>query len=100
MTKRLLVLLVVVAFTLGLASICLSAGTGKEINGSVVKIEGSKVTILDSSGNKKTIEAKNTAVLRDLKLGDRISVNDGMVTKETGGSSAPEPAAPATGPKY
>ncbi len=100
MIKRLLVLLAAMAFTVSLASTCLSAGMGKEIKGSVTKIEDSKVTILDSMGNEKTIEVKDSAALLDLKVGDRISVKDGMLTKESGGSSAPEPAAPAPGPKY
>ena len=87
-------------FTLSLASTCFSAEMGKEIKGSVTKIEDSKVTIVDSMGNVKTIEVKNPAALQDLKIGDMISVKDKMLTKESGGPSAPEPAAPAPGPKY
>lgn len=100
MTKRLLVLVAVMAFTLSLASTCLSAGMGKEIKGSVTKIEDGKVTILDSMGNEKTMEVKNSAAFPDLKVGDQISVKDGMLTKESGGSSASKPAAPPPAPKY
>jgi hypothetical protein len=88
------------AFTLSLSSTCLSAGMGKEIKGSVTKIEGSKVSIMDSTGKEKTIEVKNSEAFKDLKVGDQISVKDGMLTKESGGSSAPKPAAPPPAPKY
>lgn len=91
MTKRLLVLLMATLFTLSLASTGLSAGMGKEVKGTVTKIEGSKVTIVDSAGNEKTIEAKDPEMLKDLKSGDRVSVKDGMLTKEGAGSSAPSP---------
>jgi hypothetical protein len=101
MTKSLLVLLAVMAFTLSLASTCLSAGMEKEIKGSVTKIEDGKVTIMDSMGKKeKTIEVKNLAVVPDLKVGDQISIKEGILTKESGGSSAPEPPAPTPAPKY
>jgi len=90
MTKKVLILLMVVAFTLSLASTCLSAGMGKEIKGSVSKMGDSKVTILDSMGNEKTVEVKNSAALLDLKVGDQVSVKDGILTKESSGSSAPE----------
>jgi len=98
MIKKFLVLLAAMVFTLSLASISFSEGMGKEIKGSVTKIEDSKVTILDSTGKAKTIEVKNSAALEDLKVGDTISVKEGMLTKEIGGSSSPKPAAPT--PKY
>jgi acylphosphatase len=88
MTKKLLVLLAVIAFTLSLASTCLSAGMGKEIKGSVAKIEDGKVTILDSTGKEKTIEVKIHR-LQDLKVGDQISVKDGILTKEAANHPLP-----------
>lgn len=105
MIKRLLVLLAIMAFTLSLAGTCLSEGnlsegTGKEVRGSVAGIEGSKVTILDRMGNKETIEVKDPAELQDLKAGDRVSVKDGMLTKESGVSSAPGPSDSTPGPTY
>jgi hypothetical protein len=101
MTKSLLVLLAVMAFTLSLASTCLSAGMEKEIKGSVTKIEDGKVTIMDSMGKKeKTIEVKNLAAFPALKVGDQISVKDGVLTIVSGGSSAPAPAVPTPAPKY
>jgi hypothetical protein len=100
MAKKLVILLAVMAFTLSLASTYLSAGMGEEIKGSVTKIEDGKVTILDAMGNEKTMKVKDPAALQDLKVGERISIKDGMLTKESGGSSAPEPSAPARGSKY
>ncbi len=81
-TKRLLILLVAIVFTLSVAGLSFSAGAGKEVKGIVVKIEGSKLTILDSMGNEKTIETKDHWMLRDLKVGERVSVKDGILTKE------------------
>ena len=100
MAKRLLILLAVMAFTLSLASTYVSAGMGEEIKGSVTKIEDGKVTILDAMGNEKTMKVKDPAALQDLKVGERISMKDGMLTKESGGSATPEPSAPAPGTKY
>jgi hypothetical protein len=100
MVKRLLILLAVMAFTLSLTSTYVSAGMGEEIKGSVTKIEGGKVTVLDAMGKEKTIEIKDPAALKDLKVGEQISIKDGMLTKESGGSSAPKPSAPAGGSKY
>jgi len=97
MTKRLLILLAVMAFILGLASTGPAAGMGKGLKGSVARIEGSQVTILDDLGNENNIEVKDPIALRDLKAGDRVSVKDGMLTKDRPGSSAPEQSAP--GPK-
>ena len=50
--------------------------------------------------DKDLTQVKDPAALQDLKVGERISIKDGMLTKESGGSSAPEPSAPAHGPKY
>jgi hypothetical protein len=97
MIKRLLILLAVMAFTLGLASTGPAAGMGKELKGSVARIEGSQVTILDDMGDENNIEVKDPIALRDLKAGDRISVKDGMLTKESRVSDS-EPS--STGPKY
>jgi Flp pilus assembly protein TadD len=100
MTKRLLIILAVTAFSLSLATTYVSAGMGEAVKGSVTKIEGSKVTISDAMGNEKTTDVKDAAALQNLKVGDRISIKDGMLTKESVESSAPEPSAPARNPKY
>ncbi len=95
-TRRLFVFFVIAMFFLGLASPGLSAGMGEEVKGTVTKIEGGKVSIKDITGSEKTIEPKNPEALTDLKVGDRASVKDGILTKEGGAG----PSAPSPGPKY
>lgn len=90
--RKLLVFFVVTVVSLGIASLGISGGMGKEVKGTVIKIEGSKVTIKDAMGHEKTVEPKNPEALKDLKAGDPVAVKDGMLTKEGGpGSSAPSP---------
>jgi hypothetical protein len=91
MIKKILILLAVMTFTLSLAGTCLSAGTGKEIEGAVTKIEGSRVTILDNMGGEMAIEIKDPATLKNLTVGDWISIKGGMLSKESGKSSTPAP---------
>ena len=92
MLKRLLIVLAVAVFSLSLASPVISAGMGDEIKGTVTKIEGTKVSVKDMMGDEKAVEPKNPEALSDLKVGDRVAVKDGILTKEGGsGSSAPSP---------
>jgi hypothetical protein len=88
MIKRLQTLLVTAVITLSLASPALSTGMGKEVNGVISKIEGSKLTVLVSTG-EETIEIKDKEVLKTLKVGDQVSMKDSVLTKETTGSPAP-----------
>ncbi len=78
-TRRLIILLMVVAFTLGVASLSFSA---QEIKGTVSKIEGNKLTIQDDMGKQITVSVQDPKTLEGLKVGDRVSVKDGKVTKE------------------
>ncbi len=77
-TKRLIMLLMAVVFTLGLVSLSASA---QEVKGTVAKIEGDQLTIQDDMGKQVTIKVDPKAA-KDLKVGDRVSVKDGKVTKE------------------
>jgi len=96
--QRLYILLAVAVFSLVLAGPAISAMD--EVKGSVTKIEGHSVTIKDSMGGEKTVAPKNPEALKDLKVGDKAAVKDGILTKEGGmGSSSPSPA-PKPGPKY
>ncbi len=79
MIKRLIVLVMVAAFTLGVAGMGFSA---QEIKGTVAKIEGNRVTILDERGKQATISINDPATLQGLNVGDRVSVQDGKVAKE------------------
>ena len=79
MIKRLVVLLMIAVFTLGVVGLTFSA---QEIKGTVSKIEGDKLTILDDKGKQTTISVGDPMILKDLKVGDRVLVKDGKVTKE------------------
>ena len=80
MTKKLIVLLVAMAFALGVVGVSLSAA--QEIKGTVAKIEGDKVTIQDAAGKQTTVSVNDPTMLQDLKVGDRVSIKDGKLTKE------------------
>jgi len=66
-------------FTLGFVGLSFSA---QEIKGTVSKIEGDKLTLEDDMGKQVTISVKDPMILKDLKVGDRVSVKDGKVIKE------------------
>jgi hypothetical protein len=77
-TRRLIVLLMVVAFTLGVASLSFSA---EEVKGTVSKIEGNKLTIMDDQGKQVTVQVSDQGSLKEIKVGDRVSIKDGKVMK-------------------
>ena len=78
--KRLVVLLMVAVFTLGVAGLSFSA---QEIKGTVSKIEGNKLTIVDAMGKEKaSVKVEDKESLKEIKVGDRVLVKDGKVTKE------------------
>ena len=78
-TKKLIILLMAAIFTLGVAGLSFSA---QEVKGTVSKIEGDKLTILDDKGKQTTSRVGDPMILKDLKVGDRVLVKDGKVTKE------------------
>ncbi len=79
-TKKLLVLLMAMVFTLGVVGLSFSA---QEVKGAVSKIDGDKITILDSMGKEQTVKVKDLESLKGIKVGDMVSVKDGKVTKES-----------------
>lgn len=87
---------VIALLFLGLASTGLTAGMGDEGKGTVTKIDGGKVSIKDLTGGEKTIEPTNQDALTGLKVGDRVSVKDGILKKESGAG----PSAPSPSPRY
>jgi hypothetical protein len=96
--QKLFILLVVAVFSLVLASPGITAMD--EVKGTVTKIEGSNVTIKDTMGGEKTVAPKNPEALTDLKVGDKVAVKDGILTKDAGmGTSAPSPTT-EPGKKY
>jgi len=94
--KKIFMFFVVALFSLGLASPGLAVVVGEEVKGTVTKIDGGKVSIKDFMGDEKTVEPINPEALTNLKVGDRASVKEGILTIEGGsGRSAPSP-----GPRY
>ncbi len=79
MTKKLIVLLMATVFTLGLVSLSFSA---EEVKGTVSKITGDQLTILDDTGKEQTVKVKDLESLKDIKVGDMVAVKDGKVIKE------------------
>ncbi len=78
--KRLIVLLMVTAFTFGIVGMGFSA---QEVKGTVAKIEGNKLTIQDDMGKQITVQIKDQESLKEIKVGDRVSIKNGKVIKES-----------------
>lgn len=87
-TKRLIVLLMTMVFTLGVVGLSFSApaqaaqAQAQEIKGTVSKIDGNKLTILDDMSKENTVNVneKDQESLK-VKVGDRVLVRDGKITK-------------------
>jgi hypothetical protein len=92
--RKLFVFFLIAVFSLSLAGLGFSEGMVQDAKGTVTKIEGGKVSIMDSMG-EKTIVPANPEVLTDLKVGDQVSVKDRKLVKEVG----PGPSVPSPGPK-
>jgi len=84
--KRLFILLVAIVFTLSVAGLSFSA---QEAKGIVTKIEGSRLTITDEMGKEKIVKVRNEESLKEIKVGDSVSIKDGMLTKEAAESPKP-----------
>jgi hypothetical protein len=90
--RRFFIFLVLALFSLGFASPGLSGVVGEEMRGTVIRIDGGKVSIRDFMGDEKTVEPINPEALTTIKVGDRAQVKEGILTKEGGaGTSAPSP---------
>ncbi len=83
-TKRMMMLLMVAVFTLGVMGLALAA----DVKGTVAKIEGNQLTIQDDMGKQMTFQVPDPKAIQDLKVGDRVVVaqvgNTVKVTKEGG----------------
>jgi hypothetical protein len=94
--KKIFMFFAVALFSLGLASSGFAVVVGEEVKGTVTKIDGGKVSIKDFMGDEKTVEPINPEALTNLKVGDRASVKEGILTIEGGA----ERSVPSPGPKY
>jgi Cu/Ag efflux protein CusF len=84
-TKRLISLLMAAVFTLGVMGLAFAA---PEVRGTVAKIEGDRLTIVDDAGKQMTFKVPDPQKIKDLKVGDKVLVtqvgNSVQVTKEGG----------------
>jgi hypothetical protein len=72
--KKVLALLVVIIFTLGVVGLCFAS----DMKGSITKIDGSKITVKGADGKESTI----TGDAKGLKVGDKVTVKDGKIQKK------------------
>lgn len=83
-TKRLMILLMVAVFTLGITGLALAA----DIKGTVSKIEGDRLILVDDTGKQMTVKVPDPQAIQGLKVGDKVVVtqvgNSIKVTKEGG----------------
>jgi hypothetical protein len=93
---RLFTFFVVALFFLGLATPVPAGVVGEEVKGTVTKIDGGKVSIKDFMGDEKTVEPINPEALSNVRVGDRASVKDGILTTEGGAVRS----TPSPGPRY
>jgi hypothetical protein len=84
--KSIVALLVLVIFTVGTAGLSFASSkdaakekVSVEVRGTVTKIKDNKITVKDAAGKETTVEVKSTA---NIKVGYRVIVKDGEVTRE------------------
>jgi hypothetical protein len=94
--RKIILFFMVALFSLGIAGPGLAEVVGEEVKGTVTKIDGGKVSIKDFMGDEKTVEPINPEALTNLKVGDRATVKDGILTTGSG----PVRSIPPTGPRY
>jgi hypothetical protein len=58
----------------------------KQYIGKITKIDGNKITVMDDKGKVRIIESN----IKGLKVGDKVTVNNGKVTKFGNNSSSIE----------
>jgi len=58
------------------------------VSGTITKIDGNKVTVKQADGNEVTVEVKD---VKDIKVGDKVTIKDGIVKKEKGKEGTPAP---------
>lgn len=56
--------------------------SAQEVRGKITKIEGGQITLLSDSGEELTVNIRDTEALENLKVGDRVVMKEGMLTKE------------------
>lgn len=89
MARRILFVLLVAAYSLGMPSPGFSgrmggegkgAGSGMDketLRGTVTRVDGNAVTLRDAECRERTVEAANPRELKDIRIGDHVAVRDG-----------------------
>lgn len=86
--KSIIALVIAIIFTLGVAT---AGFASAEVKGTVTKIDGKKVTVKDDKGKETTVEVKE---VKDVKVGDKVTIKDGVVTKDAPKKDEPKKDAP------
>ena len=97
MVKKILSVLMITAFTMSFSATALSAQDAnvkksegvveqgkveKEERCTVTKIEGTQIALQNDKDEQFAMNIKDSKTLQDLKVGDRVLVKNGKVTKE------------------
>jgi ribosomal protein S1 len=77
--KSVIAVLVATVFLLSLVSLGFARGE-MGVKGTVTKIEGNKVTVEVDAGKEMTVDVKD---VKDIKVGDKVKIKDGVVEKMT-----------------
>ncbi len=88
--KSIIAIMIVIIFTLGIATMGFTAAAG-ELKGTITKIDGKKVTVKDDKGKETTVEVKE---VKDVKVGDKVTIKDGVIAKEAVKKEAPKKKKP------
>ncbi len=87
--KSIIALAIAIIFTFGVATMGLAAAA--EVKGAITKIYGKKVTVKDDKGKETTVEVKE---VKDIKVGDKVTIKDGVVVKDAVKKEEPKKDAP------
>ncbi len=82
--RSIIALVIAIIFTFGVATMGLATA---EVKGTITKIDGKKVTVKDDKGKETTVEVKE---VKDIKVGDKVTIKDGVATKEAPKKKKPE----------
>ncbi len=82
--RSIIALVIAIIFTFGVATMGLATA---EVKGTITKIDGKKVTVKDDKGEETTVEVKE---VKDIKVGDKVTIKDGVATKEAPKKKKPE----------
>lgn len=71
--RKAIALIITILFTLSLTAFAFAS----DVQGTISKIDGNKITVKDSAGKETTAEGD----AKGLKVGDKVTVKDGKVMK-------------------